>query len=108
MGFPLLYRADPGYNGQKFIRSAARPLWSALITRLVAALPAARHQRFLAPLLYQAGPTGTSPGQSALRDITTGQNASSPDPAKGHAAGPGYDAASGWGAPDGEKLLGAL
>jgi kumamolisin len=43
-----------------------------------------------------------------LRDITIGNNASNPEPGKGYKAGPGFDAVTGWGVPDGVKLLNSL
>jgi len=45
------------------------------------------------------------PGQSGFNDITSGNNTTEPIPGIGYSAGPGYDAASGWGTPDGVKLL---
>jgi kumamolisin len=83
--------------------SASTPLWAALIARIDAALPAGKTQRFLPPLLY----TGTV-GQIGFADITSGQNASHPSPGKGYPATKGFDAVSGWGVPDGQKLLAAL
>jgi len=88
--------------------SASAPLWAALLARINAALPAKKRQRFLAPLLYQDGANGAPRGQSGCRDITTGQNASDPRPGKGYQATVGYDAVSGWGAPNGKALLGLL
>lgn len=37
-----------------------------------------------------------------------GDNTSIPEPAKGYRAGPGYDAVTGWGVPDGIKLMNVL
>jgi kumamolisin len=88
--------------------SASTPLWAALIARITAALPAAKRQRFLAPLLYQNGAGGTPRGKTGCRDITSGQNASNPNPGKGYSATPGFDAVTGWGVPDGKALLAAL
>jgi kumamolisin len=88
--------------------SASAPLWAALIARVNAALPAPKRQRFLTPLLYRPGDGGQTLGQSACRDITSGQNASHPHLGKGYAAGPGFDAASGWGVPNGQRLVAAL
>jgi kumamolisin len=83
--------------------SAATPLWAALIARINAALPAAKQQRFLAPLLYKPAVS-----QVGFRDVVSGDNTSNPNPGKGYHAGPGFDAVSGWGVPDGQKLLAAL
>jgi len=77
--------------------SAVAPLWSALIARLAEATG----QRFglLQPLLY----AGVSPGTDVpgFRDITSGNNGA-------YSAGPGWDACSGLGSPDGTALLGQL
>jgi kumamolisin len=92
-------------NGQPFPdggTSAATPLWAALIARIDAALPAGKQQRFLPRLIYQAG------AQPGFRDITSGNNASYPNPGVGYAADVGYDAVSGLGVPQGKALLAAL
>jgi len=95
--------ADPetGYNvlvdGKKLLlggTSAVAPLWSGLIALLNEEL--GTPLGFLQPTLY--GLPGTS---GALNDITTGSNGA-------FAAGPGWDAATGLGSPDGENLLRAL
>jgi kumamolisin len=77
--------------------SAVAPLWSALIARLAQATGT----RFglLQPLLY----AGVSPGADVpgFRDITSGNNGA-------YTAGPGWDACSGLGSPDGTALLNRL
>ena len=83
--------------------SASAPVWTSLVGRINAALPAAKKQRFLPPLLYQ-----NNVGTQGFTDITSGNNASHPKPGKGYAAGRGFDAVSGWGVPNGEKLLSVL
>ncbi len=88
--------------------SASAPLWAALLARINGNLPAGKQQRFVTPLLYQKGSNGKTVGAAAMRDITTGTNASSPQPGKGYKAGAGFDAATGWGVPDGVKLQAAL
>jgi kumamolisin len=88
--------------------SASAPLWAALVARINASLPQAKKQRFLTPLLYQKGSNGHPVAKSVFRDITSGNNVSKPEPGVGYSAGPGYDAASGWGVPDGVKLLKGL
>ena len=88
--------------------SAAAPVWASLIARINGLLPAAKQQRFLTKLLYTAGAGGKTIGTSGCIDITAGDNASSPQPGKGYPAGPGFDAASGWGVPDGKALEAAL
>ena len=60
---------------------------------------------FLAPLLYANAASGQPVGQLGCTDITQGNNISKPHPDKGYAAGPGYDAVSGWGVPNGKQLL---
>jgi kumamolisin len=87
--------------------SASAPVWAALIARINANLPANKQQRFLTPLLYEKLPSGEPVGKVAFRDITIGNNTSTP-PGIGYDAGPGFDAATGWGVPDGVKLLDAL
>jgi len=77
--------------------SAVAPLWSALIARLAQATGI----RFglLQPLVY----AGVSPGTevAGFRDITSGNNGA-------YSAGPGWDACSGLGVPDGTALLARL
>ncbi len=88
--------------------SASAPLWAALIARINALLPKPKRYRFLTPLLYKASPSGEPVGKRVCRDITVGHNSSIPHPGLGYAAGPGFDAASGWGTPIGTSLLLAL
>jgi kumamolisin len=88
--------------------SASTPLWAALIARICANLPAGKKPRFLTPLLYQNGPGGNPLGETGSVDITVGNNTSSPQPGVGYKAGAGFDAVSGWGIPDGTKLLSLL
>ena len=77
--------------------SAVAPLWAALISRLAEATG----QRFglVQTLLY----AGVAPGASmaGFRDITSGNNGA-------YTAGPGWDACSGLGSPDGTALLSRL
>lgn len=88
--------------------SASTPLWAALIARVNSLLPVPKQQRFLAPLLYAKAGNGQPVGKTMSRDITSGNNASNPQPGKGYKAGKGYDAVTGWGVPDGNKMLSAL
>ena len=77
--------------------SAVAPLWAALISRLAEATG----QRFglIQTLLYAGVTPGTAvPG---FRDITSGNNGA-------YSAGPGWDACSGLGSPDGTALLSRL
>jgi kumamolisin len=77
--------------------SAVAPLWAALISRLAQAAG----QRFglIQPALY----AGVAPGAdvAGFHDITSGNNGA-------YAAGPGWDACSGLGSPDGTALLARL
>jgi len=70
--------------------SAVAPLWAGLTALLNQSL--GRPVGFLNPQLYPLGP---------LRDVTSGNNGAYP-------AGPGWDACTGLGSPDGDKLLAAL
>jgi kumamolisin len=73
--------------------SAAAPLWASLIARLNQGLNA--RCGFLNPVLYGKFSTGV------LRDITSGNNGA-------YQAGPGWDACTGLGSPEGTRLLHAL
>jgi kumamolisin len=74
--------------------SAVAPLWAALVARLAEAT--GKRFGLLQPLLYE----GVSPGAevAGLRDITSGNNGA-------YSAGPGWDACTGLGVPDGTALL---
>jgi kumamolisin len=102
--------ADPatGYltmSGGKFGivggTSASAPLWAALVARINAAL-GARCGNFNALLYSKYGPA------EVLRDITLGNNDTDGLLKGQFAAGPGWDACTGWGVPDGVKLLTVL
>jgi kumamolisin len=91
--------ADPatGYrvrvDGQNLVfggTSAVAPLWAALIARVNEKL--GTHAGFANPKLYKHG---------VQRDITSGNNGA-------YAAGPGWDACTGLGSPDGAKVVTAL
>jgi kumamolisin len=73
--------------------SASTPLWAALIARLNQGLQA--RCGFLNPILY------TKFAKGVLRDITVGNNGA-------YEAGPGWDACTGLGSPQGKNLLTAL
>ncbi len=98
--------ADPatGYqvyvDGQSTVfggTSAVAPLWAGLI----ALVNQKRGQPigYLNPILYQNYPQLVQ--SNALRDVTTGDNGA-------YAAGPGWDACTGLGTPDGARLLQAI
>ncbi len=89
--------------------SAAAPLVAALITRINAARASGGKPRVgcLTPRLYTAATAGGPPlGHLVCVDVVEGDNATAA--AGGYEAGPGYDAVSGWGTPDGVKLAAAL
>lgn len=73
--------------------SAVAPLWAALIALINEQI--GKPLGFLNPVLYEAAV------EKALHDITSGNNGA-------YAAGPGWDACTGLGTPDGEKLLTAV
>ena len=98
--------ADPatGYqvqvDGQRTViggTSAVAPLWAGLIARLAQA--AGTRFGLLQPRLY----AGAAPGKAVpgFRDITSGSNGD-------YSAGPGWDACTGLGSPDGTTLLSLL
>jgi kumamolisin len=79
--------------------SAVAPLMSALVALLNQAKQ--KNVGFLNPTLY-ANATG-----GVVHDVTAGTNAIA-NTVKGYSAGPGWDACSGLGTPDGSALLGKL
>jgi kumamolisin len=94
--------ADPesGYNvlvdGQQAViggTSAVAPLWAGLLARINQSL--GKNVGYLNPLLY------TKNVEATLHDITVGNNGT-------YSAGPGWDACTGLGTPDGAALLAAL
>jgi kumamolisin len=89
-------------DGQKGVvggGAAATPLWAGLIALINQGL--GHNVGFINPELYtRIGPAGV------LRSITEGDNGV--HGVKGYAAGPGWNAATGWGSPDGKKLLEAF
>ncbi len=95
---------DPatGYNvqadGSSFAvggTSAVAPLWAGLIALFNQSLK--QPVGYLNPGIYQTIATKTG----TFRDITSGNNGD-------YSAGPGWDACSGWGSPNGTGLLNAL
>ncbi|HTV88744.1 MAG TPA: S53 family peptidase [Stellaceae bacterium] len=106
---PYLLVVDGGAqpNGRT---SAATPLIASLITLINAARPSGQRIGYLTPVLYQpvsgGGIGAVTIGQTGCTDVVAGDNTTAH--AGGYAAGPGYDAVSGWGTPNGQKLLAAL
>ena len=105
---PYLLVVDGGAQGNGGT-SAATPLVGALITLINATLKAPNRTGYLAPLLYGAAPggaAGSTVGSTCCTDVTSGDNKTAT--AGGYSAGPGYDAASGWGTPIGTALAAAI
>jgi kumamolisin len=87
--------------------SAAAPLWAGLLARINAQLDASKRLNYLTPLLYApVSKSGKALGEIGCNDITQGDNDTAA--AGGYSAGPGYDAVTGWGSPNGTALLQAL
>lgn len=74
--------------------SAVAPLWAALVCRLSQAV--GHRLGMLQPALYAQAAAGVTP--AGLRDITVGTNGA-------YTAGPGWDACTGLGVPNGQHLL---
>jgi len=93
-GYQVLVDGQPAVIGGT---SAVAPLWAGLVARLVQGGGA--RLGLLAPLLY----AGIEPGsvRPGFRDITSGSNGA-------YRAGPGWDACTGLGVPDGAALLSRL
>ena len=77
--------------------SAVAPLWAALIARLAQAT--GRRFGLIQPALY--GNTVAGAVAAGFRDVTSGTNGA-------YAAGPGWDACTGLGVPNGTELLAVL
>jgi kumamolisin len=86
--------------------SAATPLVASLITLINEQRGAAANRiGYITPVLYQSQ-AGTTVGSQGCTDVESGNNTT--DSIGGYTAGPGYDAVSGWGTPNGQKLMAAL
>jgi kumamolisin len=90
------------FHGQATVvggTSATGPLWAGLIALINQG--AGRHVGYINPFLYsKIGPAGV------LRSITEGNN--SIHGVEGCSAGPGWNACTGWGSPNGRNLLTAF
>jgi kumamolisin len=91
-------------NGKSFFgggTSASSPLWAGLIAVINAAL--GENVGFVNPAIYAIGSSG-------FRDIVPGAGPvdNSNSGVAGYPAGPGWDACTGWGSPNGQALLKAL
>ncbi len=103
--YDLIFMGQDQPNGGT---SASTPLWAALIARMAAAPQQPWKAQFLAPLLYAKTAAGNETvGAAGCTDVTSGDNTTS-TLGKGYSAGPGFDAVSGWGVPNGTALLAAL
>ncbi|MGB6360629.1 MAG: hypothetical protein WBF30_17765, partial [Candidatus Acidiferrales bacterium] len=83
-------------DGQQLViggTSAVAPLWAGLLALMNQSL--GKNVGYLNPLLYTTGVEGT------MHDVTAGSNGA-------YSAGPGWDACTGLGSPDGTELLNAL
>jgi kumamolisin len=85
----LVDGANAAYGGT----SAVAPLWAGLVARINQSLGVP--VGFVNPLLYRPS------AASGFHDVTAGNNG-------GYSAGPGWDPCTGWGSPDGTRLLAAL
>jgi kumamolisin len=89
--------------------SAATPLVTSLITLINENRGAGNRIGYITPLLYQApgaGNPSSTIGAAGCTDVQSGNNTT--DAIGGYSAGTGYDAVSGWGTPNGQKLVAAL
>jgi kumamolisin len=89
--------------------SAASPLWAALIALMNGQLAGGKRVGYLTPMLYQAVASSAGAqtvGAAGCTDVASGNNNTAW--VGGYSAGPGYDAASGWGTPHGQHLLAAI
>jgi kumamolisin len=87
--------------------SAATPLVAALLTLINASRPTGKRVGYLTPLLYQTNGAGNMTcGAAGCTDVQSGDNTT--DQIGGYSAGPGYDAVTGWGTPDGVRLAQAM
>jgi len=91
-------------DGQQMViggTSAAAPVWAGLITLMNQGL--GEQVGFLNPVLYRnLGPAGV------LSDITQGSTRQGEQANLGYQARAGWDPCTGWGVPNGERLLSAL
>jgi kumamolisin len=87
--------------------SAAGPLVASLLTPINAARPAGDRVGYVTPMLYPAArANGGTVGAVGCTDVISGNNTT--DRIGGYSAGPGYDAVSGWGTPNGVALARAI
>jgi kumamolisin len=101
----LVVDGQPQGNGGT---SAASPLIASLLTLINQARATAGKTRagYITAELYQSSTGGTGAGGTGCTDVTSGNNNTAKD--GGYSAGAGYDAASGWGTPNGVTLAQSL
>jgi len=104
-GAPGYFMVSDGKGEANGGTSAATPLWACLIALIAANLPQGKRLPFLTPILYKAHGTSTV-GAIGSNDITSGDNITAT--VGGYRATKGFDAVTGWGTPDGHKLLAAI
>lgn len=92
-GYQMILAGGPFVGGGT---SAATPLWAALVTVLAART--GHPLGLLSPVLYGALP------EQGLRDVTEGDNDVAEGAVTAYRAGPGWDACTGLGVPDGKGL----
>ena len=85
--------------------SASSPLVASMIALINAQRQANNRVGYLTPVLYQSDGGGPI-GLKVCTDVVKGNNVT--DQIGGFSAGVGYDAVSGWGTPDGMKLMKVL
>jgi kumamolisin len=95
-------------DGQWFTNggtSAVAPLYAGLLARCNQQLAThgGRRVGYLNPLLYR-----TLGATDAFHDVTSGSNATLAGHPHAYEAGHGWDACTGWGSPDGRRLLAQL
>jgi hypothetical protein len=88
--------------------SASSPFWAGLIAVLNAAL--GENVGFVNPLIYQIGATQDSTAFNPINLLSgqVGPTNNGNNGIAGYPAGPGWDACTGWGSPNGKGLLAAI
>ena len=105
---PYLLVVDNGAQGNGGT-SAASPLVASLIALINEHRGPSKRVGYVTPLLYRApagAASGPTVGTLGCTDVTSGNNTTAH--VGGYSAAAGYDAVSGWGTPNGVKLLAAL
>jgi kumamolisin len=98
---PYLLVVD-GKAGPNGGTSAATPLVASLLTLINAKRTANKRVGYVTPALYLKTAGGKTIGAASCTDVSSGDNTT--DRIGGYRAAIGYDAVSGWGTPNGQKL----